>query len=302
MDKTDIILVMYLLINSRMSNRELAERLNLSVNAVHKRIQTLIELGVIRKFTAKLSLFKLGGVIIQIFGVSTALTIETLPEKISKNNCVYWVALAGGNYLYIGAYLRNLSDLESFVDFIKTEAKIPNPIVGIVSSPFTGHDIPVPAHDVSLTPLDHKIIHSLHDDSRKAISDIAEELGMSAKTIRRRLSNMMEHHLIDLSLEWYPDASNDIMTVLHLHLKPTIEKKSIPQVLGKYMPNLLFYWLFSDLPNELMAIVWTNTMKELKEIQERLVKENMFESIIPNILYVGYLFETWRDEYNPHVK
>jgi hypothetical protein len=61
------------------------------------------------------------------------------------------------------------------------------------------------------------------------------------------------------------------------------------------MPNLLFYWSFSNLPNELMAVVWTNTMKEMKEIQERFAKENMFESIIPNILYVGYIFETWRD-------
>jgi hypothetical protein len=62
------------------------------------------------------------------------------------------------------------------------------------------------------------------------------------------------------------------------------------------MPNLLFYWSFSNLSNELMAVVWTNTMKELKEIQERLAKEGIFESIIPNILYVGYIFETWRDD------
>lgn len=296
MDKTDIILVMQLLNNSRMSNRELAEKLNLSVNAVHKRIQTLKELGVIRKFTAKANLFSLGGVTIQIFGISTALSFEELPEKLHKNNCVYWVALAGGNYLYIGAYFQNLSELEPLVNFVIKEAQMPNPTVGIVSSPFTGHIIPFPAHDTVLSTLDKKIIRSLHDDSRKAISDIAEELGMSAKTIRRRLTNMMEHYLIDLSLEWYPDASNDIITILHLHLKPNTEKKNIHQILGKYMPNLLFCWSFSNLSNELMAVVWTNTMKELKEIQEQLVKENMFESIIPNILYVGYIFETWRDD------
>lgn len=296
MDKTDIILVMQLLNNSRMSNRELAENLNLSVNAVHKRIQALKELGVIRKFTAKANLFAMDGLTIQIFGISTASSFEGLPEKLHKNNCVYWVALAGGNYLYIGAYLRNLSELESLVNFVTKEAQMPNLTVGIISSPFIGHTIPSPAHDTVLSILDKKIIRSLHDDSRKTISDIAEELGVSAKTIRRRLSNMMEHCLIDLSLEWYPDASNDIVTVLHLHLKHNIEKKNIPQLLGKYMPNLLFSWSFSNLSNELMAVVWTNTMKELKEIQERLAKENVFESIIPNILYVGYIFETWRDD------
>lgn len=298
MDKTDITLVMQLLNNSRLSNRELADNLNLSVNAVHKRIQTLKELGVIRKFTAKANLFAMGGLTVQIYGISSAPSFEELPEKLHKNNCVYWVALAGGNYLYIGAYLRNISDLEPLVDFVTAEAKMPNPIVGIISSPFTGYPIPSPAHDAILTTLDRKIIRSLHDDSRKAISAIAEELNVSAKTIRRRLSTMMEHNWIDLSLEWYPDASNDILTILHLHLKATVEKKSVPPVLSKYMPNFLFFWSFSNLSNELMVVIWTNTMKELKEIQERLAKENMFESIIPNILYVGYIFETWRDDFS----
>jgi DNA-binding Lrp family transcriptional regulator len=296
MDKTDIILVMHLLNNSRMSNRELAEKLNLSVNAVHKRIQTLKEQGVIRKFTAKASLFALKSVVtIQIYGVSTASSFDDLPEKIRKNDSVYWLALAGGSYLYIGAYLRNLSELEPLVDFIKKEAKMPNPIVGIVGLPFPLPNVPARPRDTILSTLDHRIIRALRNDSRKAISDVAEELGVSAKTIRRRLSNMVDHYLIELSLEWFPDASNDIITIFHLHLKPTIDKKSIPQTFNKYVPNLLFYWSFSNLSNELMAVVWTNSMKELKEIQERFAKENMFESIIPNILYVGYIFETWRD-------
>jgi DNA-binding Lrp family transcriptional regulator len=296
MDKTDIILVMQLLKNSRMTNRELAENLNLSVNAIHKRIQSLKDLGVIRKFTAKASLFAFNAITIEIFGISTVSSFEELPEKIRKNINVYWVALAGGNYVYIGAYLRNLSELEPLVDFVKKEAKMSNPTVGIVSPPFTGQHIPSPPHAIALSSLDKKIIRSLHDDSRKPISDVTEELGISVKTIRRRLTNMIDHFLLELSLEWYPDASNDIITILHLHLKPTVEKKNISQALGKYMPNLLFSWSFSNIPNELMAVVWTNTMKELKEIQERLTKENLFESIIPNILYVGYIFETWRDD------
>ena len=57
MDKTDVILCMMLLANSRLSYRELAEKLNLSVTAVHNRIQVLIDMGIIRKFTARPSIF-----------------------------------------------------------------------------------------------------------------------------------------------------------------------------------------------------------------------------------------------------
>jgi DNA-binding Lrp family transcriptional regulator len=295
MDKTDIILIMLLLNNSRMTNREIAEHLNLSINAVHKRIQSLKDLGVIRTFTAKPSMFASQSITIEIYGVSTAPTFEGLPEKLGKNMNIYWVALAGGNSVYIGAYLQRLSDLEPLVEFVSKEAQLPNPTVGIISLPAPSPASSFATNDIVLTSLDKKIISSLHYDSRKPIADIAEELGTSTKTIRRRLTHMIEHHLIELSLEWYPDASNDIFTVLHLRLKPTVDKKTLQNILGTYMPNLLFFWSFSNLTNELMAVVWTNTMKELKEIQERLSKENLFDAIIPNILYVGYIYETWRD-------
>ena len=48
---------MLLSANSRLSQAELAEKLNLSVNAIHKRIQLLIEKDIIRKFTASSSDF-----------------------------------------------------------------------------------------------------------------------------------------------------------------------------------------------------------------------------------------------------
>jgi DNA-binding Lrp family transcriptional regulator len=53
MDKADVILCQLLLMNSRLSYRRLADMLNLSVAAVHSRIQSLIDAGVIRKFTAR---------------------------------------------------------------------------------------------------------------------------------------------------------------------------------------------------------------------------------------------------------
>jgi DNA-binding Lrp family transcriptional regulator len=56
-DKTDIILCQLLMANSRLSYRELAGKLDLSVTAIHNRIQSLIDLGIIRKFTAGPSIF-----------------------------------------------------------------------------------------------------------------------------------------------------------------------------------------------------------------------------------------------------
>jgi predicted transcriptional regulator len=86
---------------------------------------------------------------------------------------------------------------------------------------------PIPASlknlklDTKMCELDYKIIQSLKDNSRKATSDVAEELGVSAKTVRHRLSRMERNYLIQTSIDWFPDASNDIISVFHINLKPT---------------------------------------------------------------------------------
>jgi hypothetical protein len=46
----------------------------------------------------------------------------------------------------------------------------------------------------------------------------------------------------------------------------------------------------------LKFVVWTNSMKELQKIRENLEKEAAILSIVPNILYTGYIFSTWRDK------
>ena len=150
--------------------------------------------------------------------------------------------------------------------------------------------------DLALYDLDYAIIRSLKDNSRKAVSDVADELGVSAKTVRRRLSRMIKNWLIELSLEWYPDASNDIITLFAVHLKPDVDMSKAQGIPRKYFPNMLFWWSFMNMPGVLTCAVWTNTMKKLQEIRENLEKEESVLSVVPNILYVGYIFSTWRDK------
>jgi DNA-binding Lrp family transcriptional regulator len=294
MDKTDIVLSQLLLANSRLSYRELADMLHLSVTAVHNRIQNLVESGIIRKFTAKLGL-ALSGIHVLVFGSSRIYPGRELNAKLQQHGSIYWLAIGGGNFLYVGAYLRNISELESLVSYIKKEAGMPEPIVGLT---YSVAPLPVvrSAGDSTIYALDYQIIHSLKDNSRKATSDVAEELGVSAKTVRRRLSRMIKNGLIDLSIEWYPDASNDIITVFHVRTKPETDKNAVDKLFKKYSPNVIFYWGFSNIPNTFLAFVWTSTMKELQSVRESLEHEAAVQATTPNILYTGYIFNCWRDQ------
>jgi DNA-binding Lrp family transcriptional regulator len=297
MDKTDVILCQLLLANSRLSYRELAEKLDLSVTAVHNRIQSLIDIGIIRKFTASVSIFAQNAIHVFIFGASKTNSITNLKLKMEKQGSIYWLAVGGGNVLYVGAYLRNISELEPLVRFVKETAEIPEPTVGLTGSP-----MPPLLKNVTknikndLCELDYKIIRSLKDDSRKPTSDVAEEVGVSTKTVRRRLTHMINNFLIQFSIEWYPDASNDIMSIFHITLKDDANPNTPNALLQKHYPNTLFYWSFANIPNAYVFMIWTPTTKELKDIRESIESEPAIQSVGPNIIYTGYIFPTWQNQ------
>ena len=296
MDKTDVILCQLLLVNSRLSYRELGKKLNLSVTAVHNRIQSLIQLGVIRKFNAKLSLVAKNGIHILVFGFSKANSVRDLNPKLEKNGSIYWLAIGGGNIFYIGAYLKNIAELEGLVRFIKEAAQIPEPTVGLTVPQMPTFMKIAVKPETKLCELDYKIVRSLKDNSRKPTSEIAEELCVSAKTVRRRLTRMMNNSLVWLSIDWYPDASNDIISAFHVQLKPEADTNTANVIWQKHYPNAIFYWGFSNIPNTYLFLAWTPTAKELRDTRESLENESAVQAVSPNILYTGYIFPTWLDD------
>ena len=290
-------LIMLLLANSRRSYADLAEELDLSVNAVHKRIQQLIEAGVIRKFTAKVSLLGSNAIVVFVSGISQMNSFQELPAKLKTHGSIYWLAEGGGKFLYIGACLKSINEIVDLVSYVKKEAGIPEPTVGILASAQFQVAGNFKLADLSLCDLDYRIIRSLKDDSRKPISSVATELGVSSKTIRRRINRMIKNSLIEFGLEWYPDKSNDIITILDLHLKPEADISVVPyQILRKYTPNTLFYWCFANIANIVTYMVWANSMNELQNLRKKIEAEQGVASVVPNILYTGYMFNTWRDQ------
>ena len=252
-------------------------------------------MGIIRKFVARPSVLAANSIHVFIYGVSKANSSNDLKMKLEKHGSIYWLAIGGGNFLYIGAYLKSIAELEALVSFIKEATMMPEPTVGLTYSPLPPNINSIIV-DNKLFELDYQIIGALKNDSRKATADIAEELGVSAKTVRRRLARLINNYLVELSIEWFPDASNDIISVFHVNLKPEADKNTVNIILGKYYPNTLFYWGFSNLPNAYLFSVWTPTIKELKDIRENFENEPAIQSVSPNVIYTGYIFKTWRDK------
>ena len=291
MDRTDLALCKMFLENSRIPIRQLGDRLGLSAAAVHGRIQALLNAGIIRAFTARLSLIGLRATSVFLWGTSLTASNEEILGRLKQDEHVYWVAFGGGGVLYVGMYLRSVAELDAAVASITKEAEILDPTVGILP---LGEGLP---EEPILDRLDARIVRALHRNARKSIADVAEELGISAKTAGRRLGRMIRDNRIELSMEWYPDVGNDVITVWHLDLRPTTNRNDAQaRLMNRYGSNLLFTMLLSNLPRFVLAATWTGSMKELRDLQVRLGKEEAFARVVPNVLYTGYVFETWRDD------
>jgi DNA-binding Lrp family transcriptional regulator len=106
------------------------------------------------------------------------------------------------------------------------------------------------------TYIDFKIMRCLLDNPRMEISDIAEKISMSSKTVARRLEKLIENHVLDFTIQFNFTAIRGYIVSV---VSANIEKGSYRKVLERsyvdlkdsfcvYSPMLseqdVNYWLF----------------------------------------------------------
>ena len=298
MDEIDFTISLLLMANSRTPYSQFAEMFNMSVNSIHKRVKSMVELGVIKNFNARLGPIIFSNYTnILFFGVSKTKDPKSTLEKIGAHDCIYNVTQASSNLFYIHACLDNITILESLVSFIRQVGQIDELTVGIHSSPIESsiEDL----GDLSLSKLDYLIIHALKDNSRKPRVDISDEVGTSTKTVRRHLNRLIEKKLVDLRIDWYPDKTAEFLSFVQIYLEPSepIDTINLVNALRKnFGSKIVFSWIFGNLPNLLIICFWTRIMKELQEIETNLMSKG-FESVKVTILLEGKNFPSWVDQY-----
>ncbi|MFW9999734.1 MAG: AsnC family transcriptional regulator [Candidatus Hodarchaeota archaeon] len=289
MDEIDLIIVRKLLENSRLTFRELAEITSMSVSTIHKRIQSLIDDGTINAFIVRPTMISLKGLWLLASGTSSAKSMDLVSRELGNHESIYLVTIASGKFLYIGAYLRNISELQEFTSFLTKATQISNPSIGIINIPY----ITTPE---TLSSIDYKILKTLNRDARKALTDIGEDIGISAKTVRRRLDRMIEYNLAFFTIEWTPKSENNFITIFHLYLNDgTNVNSTIQHIYQKYAQNVVYCLTFSNIPNYITMHTWAKTSIDAQKVQEELQTEG-FKDVIPRIILYGNYYDCWVDQ------
>jgi len=293
LDEIDLKILIILMADSRTPYKQLADEFHISINSIHKRVKSLVELDIIKDFKARLGFANFPNLShIVMFGTPNVKDKKFLLKKLGDNEFIYSISRASGNVFYIHAYIQNMNELDSLITFIRTTGKISELTIGIDRNLYS-----VSINDKKrLTHLDYLIVNSLKDNSRKTISDVAEEIGASTKTVKRRLDNLIENSLIEFYLNWFP-SSIFSMIVLKLKSDSLIDDRDFLQGLKKvYGSRIVYSWVFSNLPYIKLIGVWTESMKELQEIESSLLSEN-YDSVEVTILIESKFFPTWRETY-----
>lgn len=290
MDEIDLQIIRIFLINSRIPYRELAEKIGLSVGAVHKRVQNLVDNNVIINFIAHPSYSFLNAIPVYIFGTSKLQSFEGILDKLEEDPYTIFLAISSGNYLYLITVLKNISDMANIAHNLSNICKINDPLILINNYQYQ-------KVIGTLSKIDYQIIKSLNRNSRKTVSEVADETGLSSKTVSKHINNMIMNNLITFTIEFQPIYENDIITVFHANILNNNNMKDIINKIHLRIPkNLLYIRTYSNFPLMLTIHVSVNTLNNITHFEE-ILKDIGLKDIVPRIVYNGYYFKSWLDEF-----
>jgi DNA-binding Lrp family transcriptional regulator len=249
----------------------------------------LIESDIITGTVARLSFKATREMWVVIYGISKAQSLQEVADKLRTNERVIIFQIASGNIVYVHAGVRDANELANLVSFVQKEAALTDVTVGMVPTP--------PSNDeVALSALDVRIITALRYDARRSVAELAEELGTTAKTVRRRMDRMEKEDLVSYSIHWRPDTLGDVITQIHLGLKEGAEREKVALLLvKKYQHGIIRLYNFSNLPGQIIITYWTRNAREMQDVCTELEKEEYFTSVVPNVLRMVHYYDEHTD-------
>ncbi len=292
MDEKDLIITRALGENPRISYRELADLSDLSVNSVHKRVQYLIDVGNIMGFYAHLGPSAERFVVATALGKTSTDDLEANIAEAGEDEHTSQVVVATNDFIYPQWHMRDISELDDFMTFARDVTLIESPqVVFRVRTPPTGYDM------VKLSGLDYRIIAALMNDARKPEKMVAEELGVSPKTVHRHLERMRREGSILLETAFRSNSTPDIFSFFHMTIEKNVDRREASaHLLDTYKPHMLDVQMIESEPHLFISNVWTQTMMELKDVRTRVEKDECIESLSVNVFYDYHRFETWRHD------
>ena len=288
MDSTDFKILKILNENSRRSYLGISKELEISANAVQKRVNEMIGEGVIISFEIGFDaqLLKLNTCISDIKLKGKFITSEIISE-LKKIPNIFFFAFTIGNVFTVMFHYESTKDLEQIIEQISLVKNVSNVITSIPRS----------QQSIKLAPssLDWKIINCLNHNVRKKNHEVAKELGVSTKTIKRRLDRLLKEGVIVFTLSVdLSKAKNCIIFLLIVDIKTGVKKEKIKSQIknqfsdiwaeeGPVQPSIVFF-------------MYAKTLSEIGSVLEEVKKMSGVKTATISLCTGCYRFNDWYDK------
>jgi DNA-binding Lrp family transcriptional regulator len=294
MDDTDLRLIQLLVWNPRATYRELGDALGLTVQAAHRRMTALVDSKVILGTATSIAMPYLDATSVVIWGRSP-LNRDGAAAAFNDDPRISSILLGSGGMIYVYAVLRRISELDDLLGAVRAKAGMAELKIGLELLKRNGTRPSTVAED-PLTDLDLRIVAAMSRDARKPAAEVAKEIGVTAATVNRRLSRLMEIGALEFTTLLHPGFSGDIVAIMQIDLRQGSDRQQlIVRLRSALGPAAEFYRTFSNLPELVTCVAWTKSLKELEDISKLISRDPTVMKVLPDIMYTGWYHPTWRD-------
>ena len=279
LDLIDKGIIMDLDRNCRVSYEILARKYNLAANSIKRRIEKLLESGVIQRFNIQLSLAMMDAeVMLALISTEGLEDEKAFLEKIADNPMVLQVGFVpSGNCAVFAEYIgsQGLSDLGLFLRGLEGVKEVEL------------HTLLVErGGKVELTTLKLKVLRCLVQDARMPISEIAERTGLTAKRVRKVLDQLLDNEVVRFSIRANLNAGEDTAFLAKIHWdQKNAEHDDVVEWLKTKFPKELWYFFFSASEPTVFGIFVVEHLREAESIAQRMRSVSLIESVEILTLY-----------------
>ena len=272
LDPIDKRLILELDSNCRVTFQELALKLGMTANAVRKRFTKLVEQGVIEEFVVIMRPAMTGAEFLLALVLTDGLEDED--KLISEMGNYHGViqtglvaSITGRTYLVFAEYIgaEGLMDLRKFLGGLKSVLDVEMHTL-----------LRQQGGKIELTKLHLRVLRQLIEDARMSITDIANNAGISARRVRRLLSDITESGAFWLAARWNLSAGEDTEFYVRIEIdEQKADRETVDEFLRSEFPNE--YWLsfHSAIEPTVFAKFVTEHFRESDEIS-RVIKQAQF--------------------------
>jgi DNA-binding Lrp family transcriptional regulator len=230
-DSIDLQIMKELQKNSRQPIRKIGYNLNISYNTVNNRIMKMKEQQIIDKFVTIVNHESFGYK--KVYLLISEVNIEQKEKKTERNNHEIFdiLNLAGkisewyicvGQLHSFGILVKD--DVEKKINSIRKLLKASITILGIQEPTKTRIDLE------KLSETDLKLIYYLVKNPKIQINELAENIEITTKTIKRRLDKLIKNKVISFSTIFKPES---IRGYILFHILLRIRHENITEVFEK---------------------------------------------------------------------